>query len=144
MVHPPSCRPVQDLCYQVLFAKPSPVDQDIPNRRAALRSVSRHQRVSPATTSSWHTSKRITSRTEPEAFFLDVYFNAHPVGSPADAKHKLKAPNALMPTVIPYAGGIVEYAVSMGSEVLFHSPTLCVFLIIFAVCDSFNDCAWRL
>lgn len=58
----------------------------------------------------------IIARTEPEAFFLDVYFNAHPVGSPADAKQKLKAPNALMPTVIPYAGGIVEYAVNMGSE----------------------------
>ncbi|KAG1877575.1 hypothetical protein F4604DRAFT_1758254 [Suillus subluteus] len=52
----------------------------------------------------------IIARTEPEAFFLDVYFNAHPVGSPVDAKQKLKAPNALMPTVIPYAGGIVEYA----------------------------------
>lgn len=58
----------------------------------------------------------IIARTEPEAFFLDVYFNAHPVGSPVDAKQKLKAPNALMPTVIPYAGGIVEYAVNMGSE----------------------------
>ncbi|OJA20423.1 hypothetical protein AZE42_10774 [Rhizopogon vesiculosus] len=60
-------------------------------------------------------SPDIIARTEPEAFFLDVYFNAHPVGS-ADAKQKLKAPNALMPTVIPYAGGIVEYAVNMGSE----------------------------
>ncbi|KAG2128995.1 hypothetical protein DEU56DRAFT_902989 [Suillus clintonianus] len=58
----------------------------------------------------------IIARTEPEAFFLDVYFNAQPVGSPVDVKHKLKAPNALMPTVIPYAGGIVEYAVNMGSE----------------------------
>ncbi|KAG1881402.1 hypothetical protein C8R48DRAFT_1862 [Suillus tomentosus] len=58
----------------------------------------------------------IIARTEPKAFFLDVYFNAYPVGSPADAKQKLKAPNALMPTVIPYAGGIVEYAVNMGSE----------------------------
>ncbi|KAG2343653.1 hypothetical protein BDR05DRAFT_1059541 [Suillus weaverae] len=58
----------------------------------------------------------IIARTEPEAFFLDVYFNAHPVGSPVDAKQKLKAPNALMPTVIPYAGGIVEYTVNMGSE----------------------------
>lgn len=38
------------------------------------------------------------------------------MGSPVDAKQKLKAPNALMPTVIPYAGGIVEYAVNMGSE----------------------------
>ncbi|KAG1726817.1 uncharacterized protein EDB91DRAFT_1165714 [Suillus paluster] len=58
----------------------------------------------------------IIARTEPEAFFLDVYFNAHPVGSQVDAKQKLKAPNALMPTVIPYAGGIVEYAVNMGSQ----------------------------
>ncbi|KAG1806341.1 uncharacterized protein HD556DRAFT_1436315 [Suillus plorans] len=58
----------------------------------------------------------IVGRTGPEAPFLDVYFNAYHVSSLVDAKQKLKAPNALMPTVIPYAGGVVEYAVNMGSE----------------------------
>ena len=60
----------------------------------------------------------IYRRTEPEAFFMDVYFNAHPVSSPsqAEGKPKLKTPNALIPTVIPYAGGQVEFAVNMGAD----------------------------
>jgi hypothetical protein len=119
MVHAQSCRPIQPLCYQVLVTKQSALYQDISHRRAALWSVSRHHRVSATIPdhAARHRNNQIISRTEPEAFFLDVYFNAHPVGSPVDAKQKLKAPNALMPTVIPYAGGIVEYAVNMGSEV---------------------------
>jgi hypothetical protein len=57
-------------------------------------------------------------RTEPEAFFIDVYFNAHPIpsGSQADTKHKLKAPNALIPTVIAYSGGNTEFSIDMGAD----------------------------
>ncbi|KAL4076344.1 hypothetical protein J3A83DRAFT_4411043 [Scleroderma citrinum] len=60
----------------------------------------------------------VIARTEPEAFFMDVYFNAHPIQSTsqAEGKPKLKTPNALIPTVIPYAGGQVEFAVNMGAD----------------------------
>ncbi|KAF9226846.1 hypothetical protein BS17DRAFT_776224 [Gyrodon lividus] len=60
----------------------------------------------------------IVARTEPEAFFMDVYFNAHPIPSTsqADAKHKLKAPNALIPTVIAYSGGRTEFDIDMGAD----------------------------
>lgn len=57
-----------------------------------------------------------TSRTEPEAFFLDVYFNAQPITTP-DAKERPKHSNALVPTSIAYAGGQRDFAVDMGSEV---------------------------
>jgi hypothetical protein len=57
--------------------------------------------------------------TEPDAFFLDVFFNAHPVhpNALADSKEKQRAPNALVPTVIAYAGGQVDFTVDMGTEV---------------------------
>ena len=57
-----------------------------------------------------------TSRTEPEAFFLDVYFNAHPITNP-QAKEKPKPSNALVPTSIAYSGGQRDYTVNMGEEV---------------------------
>jgi len=49
---------------------------------------------------------------------MDVYFNAHPIPSTSqvEGKPKLKTPNALIPTVIPYAGGQVEFAVNMGTD----------------------------
>ena len=56
-----------------------------------------------------------SSRTEPDAFFLDVYFNAQSI-SP-ESKNKQRAPNALVPTMIAYAGGKREFAVDMGIEV---------------------------
>ncbi|KAJ7098718.1 hypothetical protein B0H15DRAFT_821944 [Mycena belliarum] len=52
--------------------------------------------------------------TEPDAFFLDVFFNAHPT-TPA-AKEKQRAANALVPTSIAYAGGQVDFIVDMGTE----------------------------
>ncbi|KIK94846.1 hypothetical protein PAXRUDRAFT_33290 [Paxillus rubicundulus Ve08.2h10] len=60
----------------------------------------------------------IVARTEPGAFFMDVYFNAHPIpsSSQADAKHKLKAPNALIPTVIAYSGRNTEFSIDMGAD----------------------------
>ena len=58
--------------------------------------------------------------TEPDAFILDVFFNAHPIGG--DSKQKPKATNALVPTSIAYAGGCVEFRVDMGSEVRLSTP----------------------
>ncbi|KAI0722592.1 hypothetical protein C8Q76DRAFT_615436 [Earliella scabrosa] len=57
----------------------------------------------------------VVSRTEPEAFFLDVYFNAHPITNP-QAKEKPKPSNALVPTSIAYSGGQRDYTVNMGEE----------------------------
>ena len=57
--------------------------------------------------------------TEPDAFFLDGFFNAHPVhpNALADSKEKYGALNALVPTVVAYAGGQVDFTVDMGTEV---------------------------
>ncbi|KAI0089194.1 hypothetical protein BDY19DRAFT_889730 [Irpex rosettiformis] len=57
----------------------------------------------------------IVSRTEPEAFFLELYFNAHPVSNP-NSKEKPKPSNALVPTVLAYAGGRMDFFVNMGVE----------------------------
>ncbi|RPD66817.1 hypothetical protein L226DRAFT_453413 [Lentinus tigrinus ALCF2SS1-7] len=57
----------------------------------------------------------VVSRTEPRAFFLDVYFNAHVVTSP-NAKEKPKPSNALVPTSIAYSGGWKDFTVDMGLE----------------------------
>ena len=56
------------------------------------------------------------SHTDPEAFFLEVFFNAHPILQP-ESKEKQRAANALIPTVIAYAGGQVDFTVDMGTEV---------------------------
>jgi hypothetical protein len=58
----------------------------------------------------------LCSHTEPEAFFLEVFFNAYAIVQ-ADAKEKQRAANALIPTVIAYAGGQVDFTVDMGTEV---------------------------
>ncbi|KAF8214050.1 hypothetical protein K438DRAFT_1706324 [Mycena galopus ATCC 62051] len=52
--------------------------------------------------------------TEPDAFFLDVFFNALPTS--AESKAKQRAANALVPTSIAYAGGQVDFSVDMGTE----------------------------
>ncbi|KAJ7068757.1 hypothetical protein C8F01DRAFT_1208184 [Mycena amicta] len=52
--------------------------------------------------------------TEPEAFFLDIFFNALPT-SP-EAKEKQRPTNALVPTSIAYAGGEVDFEVDMGED----------------------------
>ncbi|EKM59767.1 uncharacterized protein PHACADRAFT_170376 [Phanerochaete carnosa HHB-10118-sp] len=57
----------------------------------------------------------IISRTEPETFFLELYFNAQPVAQP-NAKERPKPSNALIPTIIAYAGGRMEFAVNMSPE----------------------------
>jgi len=56
------------------------------------------------------------SRTHPDSFFLDVFFNAMPI-NPAESKDKQRAPNALVPTTIAYAGGQVDFTVDLGTEV---------------------------
>lgn len=55
--------------------------------------------------------------TEPESFFLEVFFNALPVRPSTDSKDKQRATNALVPTLIAYAGGQMEFTVDMGTEV---------------------------
>jgi hypothetical protein len=67
----------------------------------------------------------IIATTEPQAFFLDVYFNASFI-YPCSQEPQVK--NALVPTRIAYAGGQVEFRVDMGSEV-------CL--------DNLNTCLWQ-
>jgi hypothetical protein len=74
------------------------------------------------------------SRTEPQSFFLDLFFNAHPVQS--DNKQKQKAVNALIPTVIAYAGGQMEFRVDMGNEVNVTPAPVPLILKIYKVCDA--------
>ncbi|KAJ7044806.1 hypothetical protein C8F04DRAFT_1069583 [Mycena alexandri] len=59
-------------------------------------------------------SPDLVACTEPDAFFLDVFFNAHPTS--AESKDKQRAANALVPTSIAYAGGQVDFSVDMGTE----------------------------
>lgn len=49
------------------------------------------------------------SVTEPSSFYLDVYFNAHPIAT--DGKNKPKPSNALVPTSLAYQGGQVEFTI---------------------------------
>lgn len=56
------------------------------------------------------------SRTEPDAFFLELYFNAHPVAQ-ANSKEKPKPSNALVSTVLAYAGGRMDFTVNMSPDV---------------------------
>ena len=62
--------------------------------------------------------------TEPDAFALDVFSDARPIGG--NSKQKPKATNALMlrvvPTSIAYAGGCVDFLVDMGSDVRLSTP----------------------
>ncbi|EIW76295.1 hypothetical protein CONPUDRAFT_158322 [Coniophora puteana RWD-64-598 SS2] len=76
-------------------------------------------RIYPSGAKPFAQNQDVVATTSPEAFFLDVYFNAHPVQPPptqADPKQKQKAPpNALVPTTIPYAGGEAEFIVNMSN-----------------------------
>ncbi|KAK0461707.1 uncharacterized protein EV420DRAFT_1266438 [Desarmillaria tabescens] len=57
----------------------------------------------------------IVAETDPKAFYLDIFFNAHPL-HPGESKEKQRAPNALVPTSIAYSGGQVDFTVDMGTE----------------------------
>ncbi|KAJ6458661.1 hypothetical protein C8R47DRAFT_1162997 [Mycena vitilis] len=71
-------------------------------------------RVFPTGTRPFSHSPDLVACTEPNAFFLDVFFNAHPTS--AESKDKQRAANALVPTSIAYAGGQVDFSVDMGTE----------------------------
>ncbi|KAF8638616.1 hypothetical protein AX17_002157 [Amanita inopinata Kibby_2008] len=60
-------------------------------------------------------SPEIVACTEPDAFFLQVFFNAQPI-KPQQPKDKQRAVNALIPSVIAYSGGQVNFTVDMGME----------------------------
>lgn len=77
--------------------------------------------------STYSIAEFVSSRTEPEAFFLDVFFNAHPIHNASDGKQKQKAPNALVPSVIAYAGGQMDFTVDMGPDVS-RAQSLVVFI----------------
>ncbi|KAF8076742.1 hypothetical protein FPV67DRAFT_1472518 [Lyophyllum atratum] len=72
-------------------------------------------RIFPAGAQPFANAPEVVAQTQPEAFFLEVFLNAHPIPQ-ADAKEKPRVANALIPTVIAYAGGQVEFMVDMGSE----------------------------
>lgn len=59
--------------------------------------------------------------TEPEAFFLELFFNAQELNPNPNAEARdqqsQRAPNALVPTSIAYAGGTTDFYVDMGTEV---------------------------
>lgn len=82
------------------------------------------------------------SHTEPEAFYAEVFFNAHPLHPvpPSESKEKQRAPNALVPTAFGYAGGQVDFTVDMGTEVrdLFTSTSRRMTDHI-PVCDAVDD-----
>ncbi|KAI0701183.1 hypothetical protein BC835DRAFT_1265236 [Cytidiella melzeri] len=90
-----------------------------PSQLAALRFTSpvRIQSISifPTDYQPFAKSPEIVSRTEPEAFFLELYFNAHPVPQ-ANVKERAKPSNVLVPTVIAYAGGRMDFPVHMSFE----------------------------
>ncbi|KAF5321891.1 hypothetical protein D9619_000594 [Psilocybe cf. subviscida] len=73
-------------------------------------------RVFPTGAQPFANSLETVATTEPEAFFLDVFFNAYSTRPPA-AHEKPVVKNALAPTRIVFAGGTTEYTVDMGSEV---------------------------
>ncbi|TCD70012.1 hypothetical protein EIP91_005262 [Steccherinum ochraceum] len=89
-----------------------------PGNLAAIRFSSpvRVQSISifPTDCQPFSENPEIVARTEPQAFYLEVYFNAHPVSAPDGQKPK--ATNALVPTVIAYAGGQMDFTVGMSKE----------------------------
>ncbi|KAI0658521.1 hypothetical protein C8Q70DRAFT_1068767 [Cubamyces menziesii] len=72
-------------------------------------------RIFPLGAKPFSKSLDTVSQTKPQAFFLDVYFNAQLITNP-DAKERPKQSNALVPTSIAYAGGQMDFTVDMGSE----------------------------
>ncbi|KAG6850196.1 hypothetical protein H0H93_016625 [Arthromyces matolae] len=72
-------------------------------------------RIFPSGAKPFLNAPAIVAETEPEAFYLDVFLNAHPIPQ-ADVKDKPRVPNALVPTSIAYAGRQVEYALDLGPE----------------------------
>ncbi|KAH9983532.1 hypothetical protein BJV74DRAFT_614460 [Russula compacta] len=96
----------------------STLEPALPSDLAALRFSSPVRvcslRIFPKDAHPFAQQPNIVSETEPEAFVLQVFFNAHPISG--DPKQKPKATNALVPTTIAYAGGHVDFSVDMGNE----------------------------
>ncbi|PCH40888.1 hypothetical protein WOLCODRAFT_131584 [Wolfiporia cocos MD-104 SS10] len=72
-------------------------------------------RIFPTDAQPFSQHPEIVSRTEPEAFFLELYFNAYRV-PPPHSKEKPKPTNALVPTVLAYVGGQQNFTVPMGTD----------------------------
>ncbi|KAJ3516816.1 hypothetical protein NLJ89_g881 [Agrocybe chaxingu] len=78
-------------------------------------------RIFPTGAQPFSQSPTTVAETEPEAFYLNVYFNAQAVPTPGGSQEtqsqdKRQTKNALVPTRIAYAGGQTDFAVDMGSE----------------------------
>ncbi|KII95268.1 hypothetical protein PLICRDRAFT_48230 [Plicaturopsis crispa FD-325 SS-3] len=56
------------------------------------------------------------AETEPSAFFLDVFLNAHAIHPASEAKPKSKPANALIPTTLAYTGGKTEFPLDLGPD----------------------------
>ncbi|THH33535.1 hypothetical protein EUX98_g698 [Antrodiella citrinella] len=89
-----------------------------PGSLAAIRFSSpvRVQSISifPTDSQPFAGNAEIIARTEPQAFYLEVYFNAHPITAPDGQKAKVT--NALVPTFLAYAGGQMDFVVGMSKE----------------------------
>ncbi|KAL0580747.1 hypothetical protein V5O48_001305 [Marasmius crinis-equi] len=72
-------------------------------------------RIFPSGARPFDLCQDVIAKTEPESFYLDVFFNALPLKS-ADSKEKQRAPNALVPTSVAYAGGQAEFTMDLGTE----------------------------
>ena len=71
-------------------------------------------RIFPNGAPLFENARHMRSVTSPDAFYLDVFFNAQSVRG--DGKDRQRPANALVPTSISYAGGLMDFAVDMGSE----------------------------
>ncbi|THH02170.1 hypothetical protein EW026_g658 [Hermanssonia centrifuga] len=110
-----------------------------PSNLAAVRfnSAVRVQKITifPTDDQPFSQSPETVSRTEPETFFAEVYFNAQILPS-AQSKERPKPVNALVPTVIAYAGGRMDFAVNMSSEfatrlMIVKGPFQCISMAIY-------------
>ncbi|KAJ7591444.1 hypothetical protein C8J56DRAFT_1047652 [Mycena floridula] len=71
-------------------------------------------RIFPTGAQPFEQCPEIIAKTEPESFYLHVFFNALPV-QPLEAKEK-RFPNQLVPSSIAYSGGQMDFAVDIGPE----------------------------
>ncbi|EMD40406.1 hypothetical protein CERSUDRAFT_130228 [Gelatoporia subvermispora B] len=71
--------------------------------------------IFPTTAQPFAQCPDIVARTEPQSFFLDIFFNAHPAPQPHGGERP-KPTNALVPTRLAYAGGSMDFLVNMSPE----------------------------
>jgi hypothetical protein len=118
-VHPRTCWPFEIGGDSLRISSSSTIHAYIPNWLATFSPRSRESSVRALILTRMRSFciHLDISRTEPSAFLLDVFFNAHPI-SP-DAKSKQRAANVLVPTTIAYTGGQVDFSVNIASDVCF-------------------------